>query len=879
MRTKRPVLPRHMLIRICALLGVLGVLGGLWLAQSPESPAESPPSQIASIDLVPIAGAAKPRRALDQDALASPKWGPGRGIVCGVVRDAASGEAIEGATISLSLSRVAGSGMPTPGTKYPSVVTGSDGTWLLKGGMPGAKVNVTAGAEGYEPSRNGVMAARECAKRIPLMMNAGGAVLSGVVYDGLGGTISGGLIEVKRIAVDDVPAFARAPIVARSDEDGHYQVSVRSGSQIVTVRSEGYAKSTNQVLVNTEGATYDVHLLPAGRIEGVVVDAKSKQPVAGALVSLEEAGTGILVGTGGDAVSDPDGRFVIEGVAPGLHDVRGSEGSRATSEEVRVALSLGEVVEDVTLEISPQLYVRGRVIDEQQRPVARVMVQAIAATNMVVGEPTDSEGRYFLGPIKSGDYMISATRMSSMVPDLVASSVTLGTDPLEDHDIVVTTRATVRGRVEGGGASTVVRVEVAGSGSSAAVARQLGNSFLSAHCDEDGNFELRDVIPGEVIIAADDSSLGKAQVGVRVPPSGLDDVQLALSMRAGVHVRVVDVEGHSVAGVALLLSQEGARPRLRAGSMFMGDTLRTDEDGRASSGTLSPGRFSLSATQAGTALKIESEQAVTLTEGWQDVEVVVLADRGGLEIRTVDENGAPKEGVVVSVQTGASALTSLTGDDGAALFDAVGVMGTKLLVSLTDPLGGANVKKLATVGVRLEVVIPVGQRLLVDVTGFGRGYVEVDGVAGKRRRDYDGQRERAMFAGLVRGQYSVRVVGTEGYGNSVVTLPDQESVRPEKLRWAQVQGRVLSADGTPASGLPVIVKGTEGFSPDTDITSVASMAGIVTDKDGRFQVKRCFSGSNVLSFAGDGVYYKGSPITLEEGEQRVLPDFLIPKPT
>jgi hypothetical protein len=224
-------------------------------------------------------------------------------------------------------------------------------------------------------------------------------------------------------------------------------------------------------------------------------------------------------------------------------------------------------------------------------------------------------------------------------------------------------------------------------------------------------------------------------------------------------------------------------------------------------------------------------------------------------------------------------MTSMTDDDGVATFEAVGAMGTKVAVSLSDPFGGATVQKIATVGERLDVLMPVGQRLLVDVTGFGRGYVEVDGVAGKRRRDYDGQRERAMFAGLVRGQYSVRVVGTEGYGNSVVTLPDQESVRPEKLRWAQVQGRVLSADGTPASGLPVIVKGTEGFSPDTDITSVASMAGIVTDKDGRFQVKRCFSGSNVLSFAGDGVYYKGSPITLEEGEQRVLPDFLIPKPT
>ena len=178
---------------------------------------------------------------------------------------------------------------------------------------------------------------------------------------------------------DDTPAFARAPVMVSSDEEGRYEISVRPGTQVVTVHADGYAKSSNTVKVDKRGATYDVHLLPAGRIEGVVVDAESKQPVAGAVVILEAAGTGNLVGTGGDAVSDPDGRFVIEGVAPGLHEVRGIEGSRATSEEVRVALSLGEVVEDVTLELAPQLYVRGRVVDVERRDdvedrVARAVV-------------------------------------------------------------------------------------------------------------------------------------------------------------------------------------------------------------------------------------------------------------------------------------------------------------------------------------------------------------------------------------------------------------------------------------------------------------------------------------------------------------------------
>jgi hypothetical protein len=700
-----------------------------------------------------------------------------------------------------------------------------------------------------------------------------------VLYDGLGGTIPGGVLQVKRLAADDTPAFARAPVMVSSDEEGRYEISVRPGTQVVTVHADGYAKSSNTVQVDKRGATYDVHLLPAGRIEGVVVDAESKQPVAGAVVSLENAGDAYLAGTGGDAVSDPDGRFVLEGVAPGLHDLRGAAGAQATSDAVRVALDLGEVVEDVTLELAPQLYVRGRVVDDQGAPVSGAMTQAMGPAGMAVGEPSDSEGRYFLGPIKPGTYMLTATREHSIAPDLVASSVTLGSSPVEDHDIVLTSRATVRGRVDGGGPTTVVRVDVALSSSPAAAARQMGNTFLSVPCDDDGSFELRDVIPGPATIAAEDAVLGKAHVEVRVPAGGLDDVQLALAMRAGVHVQVEDIDGRPAAGVELVLTQQGAAPRVRAGAVFTGETLRTDGDGRASTGTLSPGRFSLSASQGGAPLKIQSDQVVALAEGWQELRVIVDANRGGVDVRTVDENGAPKEGIVVSVQTGAGSMTSMTDDDGVAAFEAVGAMGTKVAVSLSDPLGGAAVQKVATVGERLDVLMPVGQRLVVDITGFGRGFVEVDGVAGKQRRDYDEAQERTVFAGLVRGQYSIRVVGTEAYGSAVVTLPDQESVRPESHRWAQVQGRVLHADGTPASGLPVIVKGSEGFSPDTEITSVMKVGGSVTDQEGRFQVQRCFPGSTVLSFAGEGVFYKGSPITLEDGEQRALPDFLIPEPT
>lgn len=73
----------------------------------------------------------------------------------------------------------------------------------------------------------------------------------------------------------------------------------------------------------------------AGRVVGAVVEAETGEPVPGATVRL--------VGTALGAAADGDGRFVIEGVPPGEHEVEalfvGAEPWRAT-----VRVGVGEAV-------------------------------------------------------------------------------------------------------------------------------------------------------------------------------------------------------------------------------------------------------------------------------------------------------------------------------------------------------------------------------------------------------------------------------------------------------------------------------------------------------------------------------------------------------
>ena len=72
------------------------------------------------------------------------------------------------------------------------------------------------------------------------------------------------------------------------------------------------------------------------------------------------------------------------------------------------------------------------------------------------------------------------------------------------------------------------------------------------------------------------------------------------------------------------------------------------------------------------------------------------------------------------------------------------------------------------------------------------------------------------------------------------------------------------------------MEGPGGRSPDTELNSVLGMGGITTDAQGRFVVPRCFAGPTTPRFVGHGVYYRASTITLEAGERRVLPDFVVP---
>lgn len=106
------------------------------------------------------------------------------------------------------------------------------------------------------------------------------------------------------------------------DAEGHYSIDrLPKGTFVVTVAAEGYGPSPDrEVTLSSSGTTIlDVELKRGARLSGVVRDAATKAPIAGASVSLEgrwggSEGAAALTPV---AVTDAAGRFVVVGLPPG----------------------------------------------------------------------------------------------------------------------------------------------------------------------------------------------------------------------------------------------------------------------------------------------------------------------------------------------------------------------------------------------------------------------------------------------------------------------------------------------------------------------------------------------------------------------------------
>ena len=801
----------------------------------------------------------------------------GGGVACGVVMDAGTNAPVKGAVISVASGTLEGAAREKREGGVRHAQTDEQGFWSLSDVARGQELPLSVTAEGYTSARGVVRGHPTCERRTPTTLQAGGVRLVGTVHDALGGVVADATVQLKSRGRAEPAAFLQAPIVALSDEDGMYRFSVAPGSYGVTTVAQGYATRRGLVEVADEETEYDVHLLPSGRIEGVDLDESTGATVAGARVYLAKAGRTPLAGTGGDAVSDGEGRFVLEGVAPGNHGLFASLGHRGTPNSVDISLALGELLDGVELRIAEQLYISGRVLDTAGTPAAGVSVMAAGKSSQGVSPTTGPDGEYFIGPLAPGDYLVNLLQSKSNVSDVGVANVSLRDRPATDVDLELHTRVTIRGTVEGGGASTRVDLEIDPQGvAPAEFTRVLGNSLLTTRCHGDGSFEIHDVVPGRMRVVATDPSGGSDSQTIDVAAEGETVVTLVLASQSEVSVTVVDEVGDPVPDVLLTFAQQDAFPVIRGGEVSMGPRIKTNAYGKGTNASFEAGSYTVGASLRGANVEIQEGGTVTIAPGVNELRIGIQSGLGDIYLQVVDGAGHPREGVVVDIATPTAALSAMTEDDGRVLFERAAAAGSTLRATANDPAGGASTSAVVTVGQESKLVLANGHRLKVDAKGFGGAQVTVAGSSYRQRRHVQSGAGAAVFGGLTTGEYRVSIVGDHGYGDSTVQIPGGDAVAPSMNRWSSVRGRVVRADGTPAPGMTVVVFNARGYSPDTDPVLSGNGNGIITAEDGTFTVPRCFPGETRIQFFGEGAATLFHTVSLEELAQEDVGDLRVP---
>ena len=557
-------------------------------------------------------------------------------------------------------------------------------------------------------------------------------------------------------------------------EDGRFVFSdLRPGKWTFTVTAKGMAPSEElEITLPTEEESTFVLLAPIF-LAGKVVDPNGL-PVSGAEISKELEGPEAIQAMQGrkdwaTTMTDGEGLFTLNGVAPGAGSIAAKKDGWAPSDGYGYDLAEGEVAHEIVLVMRRGGTISGEVFGADGEPAAGcVLILQMPSLEERRFANADANGQFEETGLKPGSWqvqafpgikslqpegggsidqaaLIKALKMTSVqlkdettehvvlgsppaapvrvygvvsaggdpVPDMVISfmkaegggleGLKIGTT-LEDGsyelvldepgDYLMTVQATgspgmqnsvefkrripetddqelnvamPMGRIVGrvvsadGEPSASARVTLSMQ-SGKAFGTLMGGQYNETRTDEDGQYEMRFVRPGDYVVAAGgsflggmlggDNSLGRKVKSVTVTKDSSVTLDFKLESAGELHGTVRDMGGSPVADASIFLRDENGR------LLELFAFQATNASGAFEYDGLAPGDYTISARAEGMAsspaapVRVRSgevsEATVTVDAG--TTLLVSLTDKSGAELRSrvsvVDENGHEVNGML-----------------------------------------------------------------------------------------------------------------------------------------------------------------------------------------------------------------------------------------
>jgi len=514
------------------------------------------------------------------------------------------------------------------GETYDLVVLGPDGTGTRREGVaaPSEDVDIVVPGPGRISGR--VIDAQTLSPIPDFQVDFGPDRSSGRGGFGPGGRAGGAGRAVVR-ALRAFAGDASAGPQAIHSEDGAFALEdVPAGTWEVVAQAKGYQSARVGGVAVEEGGTregVEVRLTPGNAIRGRVLDGAGGVPVLDASVTLQRAGGGgralaQLMGDS-DARTDGDGRFTIEGLAPGSYTVVAQHPDFADATAV---VDVKEGPAAAELRMLPGGTVGGVVLSTTSTPLAGAAVSLSSGAGGGFGRGgfggfaggdstvTDESGRFRFRHVTAGRYTVAASlRGQRTTPTDVILQVG---ESRENLVLSLASGTRIRGMVTGLSSALRAGVRVSASGPDG-----YGAATTTA---ADGSFELTGAPAGPVdlrAMAGDPTSMRSASTQV-VVAEGEEEAQAQIVFESGFTLSgLVTRNGQPVEGASVSASLGGRGTFVSA---------RTNASGAYRLEGLSEGTYTVSVSQGGAArtqsIAIEGDASLDLVIPFARLGGVVL---------------------------------------------------------------------------------------------------------------------------------------------------------------------------------------------------------------------------------------------------------------